>query len=186
MQTTPSNLERVRLSVFALAPQPLLIELGTLLGDIMPVAVHQKYREPSTWKWQLRQPSIKFKVGEYSGPKDVPVALKLALSATVDDQRIRSVLGDNTAIWSITAEEPHNDIMRKQDDLAIYKTHLRRLFDRIKSHHGEHTTINVFPVLPVSAAVETGRTRMPKADLPLVIYNQKPGQGFEPTIQISA
>ncbi|MBU2360415.1 MAG: SAVED domain-containing protein [Alphaproteobacteria bacterium] len=178
--------EILQLSVFALAPQPLLIELGTLLGDIMPVSVHQKYREPSTWKWQLHQPSINFKVGEYSGPKDVPVALKLALSATVDDQRIRSVLGDNTAIWSITAEDPHNDIMRRQDDLAIYKAHLRRLFDQIKAHHGEDATINMFPVLPVSAAVETGRTRMPKADLPLVIYDQKPGKGFEPIITVSA
>ena len=114
----------------------------------------------------------------------MPVALKLALSATVDDQRIRSVLGDNTAIWSITAVEPHNDIMRRPEDLAIYKTHLRRLFDRIKAHHGEDVTINVFPVLPASAAVETGRIRMPKADLPLVIYDQKPEKGFERTIQI--
>lgn len=178
--------EILQLSVFALAPQPLLIELGTLLGDIMPVSVHQKYREPPTWKWQLHQPSINFKVGEYSGPKEVPIALKLALSATVDDQRIRSVLGDDAAIWSITADEPHNDIMRRQEDLAIYKTHLRRLLDRIKAHHGEGATINVFPVLPASAAVETGRTRMPKADLPLVIYDQRQGQGFARTIAIGA
>jgi hypothetical protein len=40
-----------QLSVFALAPQPLLIRLGTLLGDIVPVSVHQKHREPDTWKW---------------------------------------------------------------------------------------------------------------------------------------
>jgi hypothetical protein len=178
--------EILQLSAFALAPQPLLIELGTLLGDIMPVSVHQKYREPPTWKWQLHQPSINFKVGEYSGPKEVPIALKLALSATVDDQRIRSVLGDDAAIWSITSDEPHNDIMRRQEDLAIYKTHLRRLLDRIKAHHGEGATINVFPVLPASAAVETGRTRMPKADLPLVIYDQRPGQGFARTIAIGA
>jgi hypothetical protein len=76
--------------------------------------------------------------------------------------------------------------MRRQDDLAIYKAHLRRLFDQIKAHHGEDATINMFPVLPVSAAVETGRTRMPKADLPLVIYDQKPGKGFEPIITVSA
>lgn len=176
--------EILQLSVFALAPQPLLIELGTLLGDIMPVSVHQKYREPSTWKWQSHQPAINFRVDEYSGSKDVPVGLKLAISATVDDQRIRSVLGENAAIWSITAEEPHNDIMRRQEDLAVYKTHLRRLLDRIKAHHGEDATINVFPVLPASIAIETGRARMPKADLPLAIFDQKPGAGFVPTIRI--
>ncbi|RWC57898.1 MAG: SAVED domain-containing protein [Mesorhizobium sp.] len=174
----------LQLSVFALAPQPLLIELGTLLGDIMPVTVHQKYREPSGWKWLLHQPAINFKVGEHSGPKDVPVALKLAISATIDDQRIRSVLGANTAIWSITADEPHNDIMRRPEDLAIYKTHLRRLLDRIKAHHGEDASINVFPAVPVSVAVETGRTRMPKADLPLIIYDQSSQKGFVRTIKI--
>lgn len=173
-----------QLSVFALAPQPLLIELGTLLGDIMPVTVHQKYREPSTWKWQLHQRAISFKIGEYSGEKNVPVALKLAMSAIVDDQRIRDVLGENTAIWSITADEPHNDIMRRQDDLGIYRTHLRRLIDRIKAHHGENAVINVFPVMPAALAVETGRSRMPKADLPLVIYDKLRDKGFVPTITI--
>ncbi|RYG88800.1 MAG: SAVED domain-containing protein, partial [Alphaproteobacteria bacterium] len=33
-------------SVFALAPQPLLIELGRQLSDILPVSVHQRHREP--------------------------------------------------------------------------------------------------------------------------------------------
>lgn len=176
--------EILQLSVFALGPQPLLIELGTLLGDIMPVSVHQKYREPSTWKWQLHQPAISFSIGEHSGEKDVPVALKLAISATVDDSRIRDVLGEDAAIWSITAENPHNDIVRRQDDLGVYRTHLRRLLDRIKAHHGENAVINVFPVMPVSLAVETGRARMPKADLPMVIYDQARDKGFVETLRI--
>lgn len=54
--------ETLQVSVFALAPQHLLIELGTLLGDILPVSLHQKYREQSTWKWQLHQPAISFNV----------------------------------------------------------------------------------------------------------------------------
>lgn len=43
------------LSVFAIAPQPLLIMLGTLLGDIVPAEVYQLHREPrSTWTWPAR------------------------------------------------------------------------------------------------------------------------------------
>ncbi|WP_371258558.1 hypothetical protein [Bradyrhizobium sp. WSM4349] len=38
-----------------LAPQPLLIQFGHLLGDIVPVTVHQRYREPATWRWQPNQ-----------------------------------------------------------------------------------------------------------------------------------
>lgn len=175
-----------QLSVFALAPQPLLIELGHLLGDIVPVTVHQRYREPATWRWQAEQPAITFQVGEYSGPPEAAVALKLALSATVTDDRIRAVLGDDAAIWSLTAENPHNDIMRRPEDLVEFKRHLRRLLDRIKAVHGEKATINVFPAVPNSAAVEAGRVLMPKADLPLRIYDQNRSVGgFIPTLTVA-
>lgn len=174
-----------QLSVFALAPQPLLIELGHLLGDIVPVTVHQRHREPATWRWQPNQPAITFHAQEYSGPATASVALKLALSATVKDDRIRAVLGGDTAIWSLTAENPHNDIMRRPDDLAEFKRQLRRLFDLIKAVHGEQATINVFPALPNSAAVEVGRVLMPKADLPLYVYDQNRSVGgFIPTLRI--
>lgn len=176
-----------QLSVFALAPQPLLIELGHLLGDIVPVAVHQRHREPATWRWQAEQPAITFQVGEYSGPPVAAVALKLALSATIMDERIRAVLGNDTAIWSLTTENPHNDIMRRPEDLIEFRRHLRRLLDRIKAVHGENATINVFPAVPNSVAVEAGRVLMPKADLPLRIYDQNRSLGgFIPTLTIAS
>lgn len=158
-------------SVFALAPQPLLIELGRQLCDILPAEVHQRHREPATWKWQNDTPSIKFQTVT---PSEIhpTVALILGLSASVSQDRIVSVLGDEVSVWSITAKSPHNDIMRNAGDLSRFRQELRRLFDRIKSVHGEGATINVFPALPVSAAVEVGRVWMPKADLPLNVFDQ--------------
>ncbi|NKL98445.1 MULTISPECIES: HNH endonuclease [Rhizobium] len=158
-------------SVFALAPQPLLIELGRQLCDILPAEVHQRHREPATWKWQNDTPSIKLQTAT---PSEIhpTVALILGLSASVSQDRIVSVLGDEVSVWSITAKSPHNDIMRNAGDLSRFRQELRRLFDRIKSVHGEGATINVFPALPVSAAVEVGRVWMPKADLPLNVFDQ--------------
>lgn len=176
-----------QISVFALAPQPLLIELGRLLGDIVPVTVHQKHREPDTWRWQPAQPAVVYRLTEPEGRPRAKVALKLALSATVTDDRINAVLGDDIAIWSLTAENPHNDIMRRPDDLYEYKRLLRRILDRIKAAHGEHAVIHVFPALPASAAVETGRALMPKADLPLRIWDQnRAAGGFIETLTISS
>jgi hypothetical protein len=124
-------------------------------------------------------------VQEYEGSRDVAVALKLALSATVNDDRITSVLGADSAIWSITCEAPGNDIMRRKDDLTTYKRLLRSLLDRIKAHHGEGALVHVFPAVPVSAAVETGRIWMPKADLTMKIYDQnRTAQAFVPTITV--
>lgn len=164
-------------SVFALAPQPLLIELGRMISDIPAVDVFQLHREPQTWGWQNDGPRIDFLIGHPKNPTGKIVALKLALSATVADERIHDVLGSNVPIWSVTASAPHNDILRHRDDLSKFRTFIRQTFDQIKAHHGEDAEIHLFPVLPVSAAVEVGRVWMPKADLPLIVYDQVRGQG---------
>jgi hypothetical protein len=171
-------------SVFALAPQPLLIELGRQLCDILPAEVHQRHREPATWKWQNDNAPIEFQVETPSAVHST-VALILGLSATVSKDRIVAVLGSDVSIWSITAISPHNDIMRNAGDLSRFRLELRRLFDRIKSVHTEEATINVFPALPVSAAVEVGRVWMPKADLPLNVFDQNRRiGGFAPALRI--
>jgi len=174
------------LSVFALAPQPLLIELGRLLNDIVPVTVHQRHREPPTWQWQRDRSPLEFTVSEAPAGSAGPIALKLAVSATVNDDRITKVLGGDTSIWSLTVPEPGNDVVRQPEDLARFRTALRRLYDRIKARHGEGKVINLFPVLPASLAVEVGRVWMPKADLELLIYDQNREHGFVPTLSMGA
>jgi hypothetical protein len=172
------------LSVFALAPQPLLIELGRLLCDIAPADVHQLHREPKGWRWPVDGPAIRFLVRE-STRSDGPVALVFALSATVTDERITDTLGADAAIWRIEAEQPHNDIMKRPADLAEFRRLTRSIFNAIKARHGERAVINVFPAMPVSAAVEVGRVWMPKADLPLVVFDQNRGlKGFMRALEI--
>lgn len=112
------------------------------------------------------------------------VALKLGVSATITDDRIERVLGPETAIWSLCAENPHNDIVRRPDDQSAYRSALRRLFDRIKARHGHNTPVHVFPALPASLGVETGRVWMPKADPELRIYDQQRDVGFVEVLTI--
>ena len=182
-----SALRRVEirhLSVFALAPQPLLIELGRLLCDIAPADVHQLHREPKGWRWPDDGTAIRFRTREPTR-LDGPVVLVFALSATIMDERITDVLGSDAAIWTIEAERPHNDIMKRPADLAEFRRLTRMTFNAIKARHGERAVINIFPAMPVSAAVEVGRVWMPKADLPLVIYDQSRAlNGFKRAIEI--
>ena len=172
------------LSVFALAPQPLLIELGRLLCDIVPMVVHQRHREPSTWTWQRDCPAVTYWTSEPDAARTGPVALKLGISATITDDRIERVLGQDAAIWSLCAEAPHNDIVRCPEDQAAYRKALRSLFNKIKAQHGDPVPIHVFPALPASLAIETGRVWMPKADPELRIYDQQRDKGFIPALTI--
>ncbi|SRR6266436_2278615 len=172
------------LSLFALGPMPLLMELGRLLCDIVPADVYQLHREPPSWKWAKDGPHIEYKVGrpEHIRPT---VALKLGVSATITDDRIAAVLGNNVSIWSITAPNANNDVMRYREDLREFRRLMRAMYNDIKAAHGSGATINVFPAIPVSAAVEVGRVWMPKADLPLSIFDESRGKGFVPRLKIS-
>jgi hypothetical protein len=164
------------LSVFGLAPQPLLIELGRQLCDICPIDVYQLKREPKGWGWLADGEPMRFQASG-SDVRSRKVALKLGLSATITDDRIQRVLGDAVPIWSVTAEAPHNDIIRRAADLRIFRRMLRRTFNEIKAVCGCEAEIHVFPAMPVSAAIETGRVWMPKADLPLVLYDENSRHG---------
>lgn len=50
------------LSVFALAPIPLLIDLGRLLSDIPAAEVYQLHREPADWKWRDAPSTFEYEV----------------------------------------------------------------------------------------------------------------------------
>jgi hypothetical protein len=42
----------------------------------------------------------------------------------------------------------------------------------IKDTHGSTTPLSVFPAMAVSCSIEMGRSRMPKAEMPWIIYDQ--------------
>ncbi len=169
--------EMHHLSVFALAPQPLLILLGTLIGDIAPVDVFQRHREPPGWAWPPAGRPMPFEVGQPHASGGGAIALKIALSATVNEDRIHDVLGEEAAIWSLTTPDPHNDVLKRADDLQRFRAEMRRLFDRIKSRHGSGRPVHVFPAMPVATAVEVGRVWMPKADLALNVWDENRALG---------
>lgn len=164
-------------SVFALAPIPLLIELGRLLSDITPAIVYQLHREPVGWNWASNQEPVEFRCTEPDS-EDGPVALKLGISASINDERIHKVLGSEAAIWSIDARKPHNDCVRYADDASRFRRVLREQLNEIKRVHGEDNEIALFPAIPVSFAVEFGRAWMPKADLSVRVFDQCKSDGF--------
>ncbi len=159
-------------SIFGIAPQPLLIKLGTLLGDIYAADVYQLKKEPPTWQWlEDDQPDLVFHIQRPSIKTDL-VALKFSLSASVSDERIKTVLGEECSIWEFTIDNPNNDFLKKKEELSNFRTLVRGLMDEIKFVHGEKVNLHVFPVMGVSTAIEFGRTWNPKSQLPLILYDQ--------------
>ena len=161
-----------KLSVFALAPQPLLIKLGYLLNDLNSVYTYQKHREPDSWSWQDDQKEIDFQCRFNDIRNGKNIALIISLSANINSERVHPILGERCPIWEITHPNPNNDFLKNRSELSRLRYLFRKTFNDIKTTHGEDATIHVFPAMPVSASIDLGRVWMPKADLSLIIYDQ--------------
>lgn len=174
------------LSVFGLAPQPLLIKLGSLLCDLRHVDVFQLHREPlQTWKWDP-EPGGPFELTIEPGVSGAArVAVVFELSYHIDHQRVRAVLGDDVSIWSMKLRTPGNDTLRTRGQLRHFREKCRELFAAVNLAHPGVSQLEVFPIMPVAANVELGRVHMPKADPPLFVWDeQRDTGGFTPTFLI--
>ena len=173
-------------SVFGLAPQPLLVLFGAMLGDILPASIYQLHREPRGWTWpEARSAGPILSVRE---PADTngPPALIFSLSGTITAARVTAVLGPDARIWMVTIPKPNNDYTKSREQLTEFRAAMRTLLDRIKSVHGQTTPLHVFPAMSASFAIEFGRVRMPKADTTWHLYDQVNSRGgFVQALSIS-
>lgn len=174
------------LSVFGLAPQPLLILLGSLLQDICSADVYQRHREPvQTWDWPESSEPLQFEIerpSDFAGPP----ALVIEFTAAVTTDRITSAL-DNPTIWRIKVPNQTSDHIKSRQDLSNFRQLVHGLIGEIQEKHGHQTPLHIFPVAGVSVAIELGRIRQPKAHMPWIIYDQNnKSNGFKETITISS
>ncbi len=170
-------------SVFAMAPQPLLTTLGAMLGDLPAIDVYQRRREPTTWCMERDAADLELEITR-PDPAESPPALVFSLSGTIERERVDAALGCPASIWAVTVPKPHNDIVTTPAQLRAFRRLMRRLLDDIKTAHGQGTMLHVFPAMPVSLAVELGRVRMPKAEMPWRLWDHLGERGFLPAIDL--
>ncbi len=184
----PHSNGRLRhLSIFAIAPQPLLVLLGCLLRDISAADVYQRHREPQppSWAWQDHPDGFDYGIVRPQQTKGEP-ALVLDLSARIADDRIFGKIGNDASIWRVTVPDPNNDYLKSARQLEQFRNLIRPLFDEIKDQYPAGTMLNVFPAAPVSVCVEMGRTIQPKAHMPLRLWDQNNDSGgFLPALDVN-
>ena len=94
------------------------------------------------------------------------------LSAPVCDDRITFVLGDDATIYHITIDEPSRTFVSGEIIQEEFVKVFRAAMETLKNLRPAPECIHIFPVMPNSLAVRAGMDYMPKADLPVVIYEQ--------------
>ena len=161
------------ISLFAIAPQPLLVLLGTLISDIYKVEIWQKHREPKTWKWLKEGVKNDFQV-HYPENINMDPVLIFALSGSDIVDRVKKQLGDCFSIWVVTCENPNRDMMKTRAQLMDFGKIMRELINEINSS-SVGKEIKIFSAMPQSCAIMLGHMRLPKADNPWVLYDLPKG-----------
>lgn len=173
------------LSIFALAPMPLLMKLGTLLTDKLPVSVYQRHRGSQNWIWPNMEHFAEFTYREIRRDGEIP-ALLISLSGRVQLDMVHQAIGNRLAVWELTLkdDEPNVSCIINSQQLALWRDIVRTVLEEIRQKY-PRIPLRIFPAMPVSTAVEFGRARLPKIDAEWVVYdyNQKT-QGFIETLTI--
>lgn len=165
------------LSLFALAPMPLMALFGSLLTDKVPAQAYQLHREPfQTWKWINGPANFSFRVLLPQSFENPP-ALVISLSDSISHSRVTVIMGEAVSIWELTIDQPNNDFLKSKEQLSLFRETVRKLMVDIGKAHGKQTPLAIFPAMPVACAVDLGRVRMPKADPPWIIFDQNPKHG---------
>lgn len=172
----------VDFSVFPVAPIPLIIKLGELIGDKLPCDVYQKTRFPDTWEWQTQELTNKFVIDvTQRNTVNGVIGLNISLTTDVNNDRIFSV-GKYTAIYKIKASITGVDCIKSVADLSAFWHVYQNVLDQILNSHGTDCQIHLFPAMPVSAAFEVGRRYMLNTHPRITIFDEN--NGFIETLKL--
>lgn len=176
----PSGVDLNHLSVFALAPIPLLIYLGNRLGDTIASDVYQRNRERQDWNWAESDDDSFAYLDSSPALGEIPaseVAVRLCLSGTIPLAELQAVLGDDLPIYTVSIAHPRRDFLRAKEHLELFRALWSRLLANIREVHGGETVIHLFPAIPNSVAVTLGQARLPKVDPVIVVYDHNRHHG---------
>lgn len=172
------------IAVFALAPMPLLIKLGTLINDQYNAKIFQRHRVGEKWSWKNNKKEMEYLVENIDGvnqPDDV-VAINISLSTDINNTRIKAVIGENVPIVTLKLKNPDRNFVTSEHIADLFVHKYREMIEEIK-HISNPKKILLFPAMPSALAVRLGQDFMKKTDPMMSIYDQD-GDSFIETIII--
>lgn len=178
------------ISVFAIAPIPVLAYLGSRLDDKAEVALFPRQRidNASAWSWPRDPaPPMRFIVNYESEPSDSEdIVAIMNISGTVNQSRIPAALVD-APVLSITpdSETPRPDIIESIDTLNEFGAAWRATLATIEARWPRAQRIHIIAAVPTTVAVMIGRYRMRDAHPAFVLYQRAASDTYESVMEIS-
>jgi hypothetical protein len=177
------DVEKTRhISLFALAPMPLLVHLGRRLSNKITVDLFQRHRDAGVpWTWRTSGDPAEYAVNLVQrGSDPCRVALVLSLSGAIVRGNLPGEIDDSFSIYEITLRTatPNVGCLRQRGDLERFRETYRRDFLAVlRRDHSGAKELHVFPAVPAPVAVAVGHDFLPKVDPTLLVYDADKARG---------
>lgn len=176
------------ISLFALAPIPLLVFLGSKLSNKVPVDVYQRHRDTENWTWKKSSRPIEYQFRRLQSARERDrVALILSLSGTIGRQSLPGEIDARFSIYELTLKgmTPNTTFLRTKRDLENFRGTYQLALSTIIRQHGTLKSLHFFPAVPAPVAVLCGRELLPKVHPSLRVYDFDKKQGFQFTLEVN-
>lgn len=176
-------------SVFALGPIPLLVQLGSCLSDKVPLTLYERHRDSEGWKWKNKGEVMSYEFRTLRrGSDPVSVALLLSLSGRIREDDLPGVIDSRFTVYEITLDgiEPTPRFLNREESLHAFRDVFLEAMRTIVANHRGLGQLHLFPAVPAPVAVAIGRDVMPKRDPTVLVYDfDKRAGGFTPALEVN-
>ena len=159
------------ISLFAVAPQPLLFKLGNLINRNYNVEVRQSQGCIDNWNWccDKQTAKIETQIVEAEDALQEPI-ITFELTAKLSIDELRKEFGKGT-IYRITTESCSSEIIKSWQDLQVAINEYRNNLNAIREKYNNDVNVRIVPIAPVSVSIEAGR-KTTKGDPQITIYDR--------------
>lgn len=174
--------------MFGFARWPLLVRLGSLLNDNVPLAVYQRHRNGDTWAWPGPGATVTFAVEAPDEPAvgdDMVVILNVSgtIQANELPEQVREL---PRFVLSPVGTVPHRDLIESPSTLEAFRAAWAQLLSVHEDQSWKAVRLwHVFAAVPVSAAIHVGRVHEAHINPTLVLYDRLDDGSYRSAIEIA-
>ena len=169
------------ISLFALAPIPILMFLGNKLGNKVPLDLFQRHRDTEKWRWKDSHTAVDYSFRQIrTGSESSKVALLLPLSGTITLEQLPTDVGPEYNLYEIAPMNTPADptLIRSRADLENFRLTYQQAIAALVRAHPTAGEIAILPAVPAPIAVLCGRELLPRIHPALRVYDHDKDRGY--------
>ena len=164
-------------AVFAIAPQPLLVQLGFLIGGAEGSTVFQRRRDEPHWQWSDDASVPEFDMILTPGQICDEAMLVLSISGEINEDSISTTLSEaNCPKMRISVKNGGSvDVADSRNSLLAFRVVADKALYAIHERYPNVKRLHVFPAMPISFNVALGQAFNSNAIDEYFVYQKKNG-----------